>query len=1043
MGMFASGCLHFKHSQYQAELQADTARRLYEPITKGEQALLETLAYADYTQHQYNLSASQVTSANTDASINTAWNESQCVFFQLSAEEKATKGTRWIYLSPRTLSVFELGKPLPADCDLVQTDEHRYSVFRSIPIPGSAKENLEIFRFDFAVDAESAPVFDEPIRTTISTGADYQPVPIANGTYVVYMNREGSKKNAKLMLAASDGSYQGPVWPDQTFDVRLPRILPDGRLVVAANPDGYFRLHYVTFSQQDKSAQLEAAPYPLPAPTQNASVTFAMSVTEGTIRPTLLKLPVELNLETISAMVMASNGSVNQRRAELAAAVIEAGTAKLAYWPVITFGLEYERNSAIFVTKPELYPADLFTTGITRGVLGLVQPLLDFRHNYAISKADEWRAEVLRDVLENEINDRMTEAAEFYFEALYLKHRVELESYWIRVARRRLDYYKTLRQEGEAYRLQVIAAGQVIENLDQESQFHADRYAFLLKKITHLCGYPESAVFELADARHLFNDAVVPSESEMRDTALLNHPAMRMAEHSLSEAYYLSETEADIRPQATLLGSMELGGREFDRLVTTTAQVGDQTLSSTSTEQESRKEETSILGLSAAIPLASLKARRLHAYRHALNIEALELEKESMARTIAADAEEAYTDFRASQKDYIAKMASVSYFLEQLRLARVLKEHGLPENMLEVPLIRKDLAEIKTIAQPASLSGNQNRVDTPLSNQVLSDVTAETEYLGALANLLEVERDLSVRYVRLWREMGIAQQIPAQVARWSREEQGRYMTSSWMWYTRRVIESDESMERWVGKAVKTGIRRIYAYLEVDSRLLNDLVLREKFRHFVNLCFKYGIEVWGLLGEPEWMAPDADTGQLVRGMDRILDFNAKAGEMDPRIEGVKLDLEPHSLSEWNRDLVTHANLIERYIKLIATAHGRAAGVLPVWVDCPPKFFNLDNIGIVDALSPYIDGLTLMCYFNSENAIRKHANIAFEKYAGPIEVGIELSDKSPAQECVRDWPKARLDTFLSAFREESMSHACFAGVAFHDIDAAVAYQEENES
>src|SRR5690606_19953938 len=131
----------------------------------------------------------------------------------------------------RTLNVYELGQPLPPDCDLIETGANRYAVYRSVPVV-SAKEDLEIHRFEFVWDAVNGITFATPVRITDAPGADYHAVPLQAGQSVAYLHRDGTGPS-RLMMADANGANARSLGPEQAFEARYPRVLPDGQLAVA------------------------------------------------------------------------------------------------------------------------------------------------------------------------------------------------------------------------------------------------------------------------------------------------------------------------------------------------------------------------------------------------------------------------------------------------------------------------------------------------------------------------------------------------------------------------------------------------------------------------------------------------------------------------------------------------------------------------------------------------------------------------------------------------------------------------------------------
>lgn len=303
------------------------------------------------------------------------------------------------------------------------------------------------------------------------------------------------------------------------------------------------------------------------------------------------------------------------------------------------------------------------------------------------------------------------------------------------------------------------------------------------------------------------------------------------------------------------------------------------------------------------------------------------------------------------------------------------------------------------------------------------------EYLDSYANNLKVEMDLGLRYVKLLREQGIARRAPQELAPKMIPASDRERQSIWLWDTKRVLSSDAEIDAFVEQLATWNVKRVYAYLYSDGQLLADSALREKFTLMLHLCRQQDVEVWALLGEPEWLStPNADTVRIA--VNRITAFNSTFESFEPTIAGIKMDLEPHSVPGWNTDAAIRNQTTNNYLAALNQARTSAGGDLPVWADLSVKFFKPDDQALLDKTRPYIVGATVMTYFDSEAAILKWAQIAAENAGMPIEVGVELSAKAPASDRITEWTAERRHAFHQSLLETMSASPSFTGVALHD-------------
>jgi hypothetical protein len=259
----------------------------------------------------------------------------------------------------------------------------------------------------------------------------------------------------------------------------------------------------------------------------------------------------------------------------------------------------------------------------------------------------------------------------------------------------------------------------------------------------------------------------------------------------------------------------------------------------------------------------------------------------------------------------------------------------------------------------------------------------------------------------------------------------RIRPAVWLWNSREVLAGDDSLDAAVNKLRELHARRVYVYLLDQGSLLTDRKPRERFTQFVELCAQRDIETWALLGEPEWIKDDC-TQCVATAVGRVRDFNARFGEFEPKIAGIKLDLEPHSLPGWNEGGAARETLETNWIALLQSAHDTAKG-LPLWADLPVKFFQPEQVKLLERAEPLLDGATLMDYFNAEKPITEWADASLRNFGKPLEIGLELSPKAPAGDTLAAWTPDRVLALRGALIEFLAGHDNFAGLALHDYAA----------
>jgi outer membrane protein TolC len=1016
------GCLRAGWEQFDQAAAAQDARRLYAQVGEGRQALLAALASQKARPQVFAAEQGRVRPLAAPQTGQELLGEEKIVFFQMTAADGST--TAALYLSPRDLALRPVNELAAGRGDATITSGGLIRVWRALaPASRLTGRHRTVTCLEFRADARGEIHFERSRQFGADGPLESMPLPLPGGRLVAYLAEENGRH--RLMIMDAQGGGRRAMLGEQAYDVLYPRLLPGGELVCAANPEGDYRLYEVVecgmrsrrltgpshlecgikksgrgekgeavggsgndlvsegASGRDARAPRECALAPLEQmPAGEAPERYALATVGegGRLEASVITLDGNYGLAQLLALTEAHNLAINQKRALLTAALLEADLARLANWPTLDWGLFYTPRVGVLMGKPQMTSGDFLAEGIARGLLGVTQPLLDYRRNSALGEAARWRARIAADSVQNEINERLGEAAELYFEARYLQRLLALDEALLANTDRRIARTQALRERAEATTVQMLAARQVREGIAAEQAFHRDRLEFLKKRIKEVCGLPEAAPLELRPEEFRFEEWEPAPLETLRARALLNHPQMKAAAAALSQAFYLEQSGPETRPEAALGATYGHSRRQF------TTPVDDYIT----------------LALSGRYPLAGRRARQLHEQQWRATVSGLEIEREAQGRRIANQLEEAVMDFKAARRDLQAKRAAALYYAEALRVARLQKKLGPPNEL--------------------------TRLD-PLAAE-----SAEAEALGAEAKILKVEWDLGLRFVRVWRELGLATSLPVEAARWSTAARRKEHPALWVWETDRILAEEAQRDRLLEACRARGIGRLYFYLRSDALLLADPATRERLTQLIELCAARRIEVWGLLGEPEWIE-DGDTAAVERAVRRVLDYNAAAAE-GQGLRGLKLDLEPHAIKGWDSDAAARRRLSDNFIALVAAAKQGLNGALPLWADVPVKFFSPEQAELWRRLAPLCSGVTLMSYFNQPAAIERAARRVLAQAAGkPVEIGVELSAHAPKTDTLAGLKPEELEAALAGLREALGGQANYAGLALHDARAVM--------
>ena len=1012
--LMLTGCQHRNWESFDQHEDEFSARRLYQPLVSGQKELLERMPSVLGEPIVFSLDHFPLRRIEDKIDQSQYWDENKAVFFDI--DKTPYDGVHeWVWFNPRRLRV-----------EHVHFDEDGlFSIYRSLP-NGSRdpvrKRDMDIFKISFHLipciyedDDSNDAIHEETLgyhsleQLTHTDSPEMTPVFTDDGNMMVYLaTRDDDRHEIMVKYLYSDDHEVNTVslFPTQYFDVRYPWMLSDGRLTFAANIDGHYRMYQVENFQnwdgkQLKPHKLQPLQYPLPKNEEDNKYIFGNMGVDGVPMPVLLKLPETYDLPTLLSLLEVYNPRVNEKRALLAAALIEAKLPKLNNWPILSMGLGYEEAVDIFFDLPQLAAGDTLSREVINMLIGFSQPLIGFRRNAALSEAGMWQARIAADLVDNELNERFAEAAEVYFEAVYLERYLAIQDELIKANDEKSRFFMTLREQGEAIRLQLMAVEQNRSGQLSGQKFSAERLAFLKSRLKEVCGIPETVNLKLGMEQYRLASFEVPSLDELQDVAQLNHPRINIVRHQLSRSFYLREAGSNIRPTVDLVGNYRASDRDYERVA------------NNSVVDDSREDEVLGLGVGARIPTASKRARKYHRgyWEHVINAQ--QLQRDAELRSVDTQLNEAYLDFKAAQWDKVAKDSTHAYTGEKLRVTRV-QALSTPSGGLE---------SASDLFRDFNVSDRQGRFDQ------LSPISVRQEFLESYAQQWKVEMDLGLRYIKLLREQGIARTAGKALQQHRAEHRDRDRQSLWLWETLNVLSSHDNIDAFIETVKAWDVKRVYVYLGSEAQWLDDTKSRERLTLLLNLCRQQHVEVWALAGEPEWLL-QSDVNELDSAIKRIHAFNSSFGKFEPTISGLKVDLEPHSLPQWNTDESQRSTIQAQYIALIHHARNTLSPEIPLWADLSVKFFKDEGLPFFKQVEPYINGATVMTYFDSEEAILKWSYIADSQTKLPLEFGVELSGNAPKTDRVSDWTPERRKAFYTKFLENMHYSQSFAGVALHD-------------
>lgn len=189
---------------------------------------------------------------------------------------------------------------------------------------------------------------------------------------------------------------------------------------------------------------------------------------------------------------------------------------------------------------------------------------------------------------------------------------------------------------------------------------------------------------------------------------------------------------------------------------------------------------------------------------------------------------------------------------------------------------------------------------------------------------------------------------------------------------------------------------------------------------------------------------------------VLDFNGR-GEADQRFDGLHLDVEPHTLSEYRTDPI---DTLRQFLDMNAAVVSELAGQdLSYGVDIPDIWYPFrDRLGQLDArcdllmdyggrkdypamhLMNMVKAVTIMSYHGDADTIRRKTKYALD-YAAEVGtkvyIGVQTSPAEPDLRCPSARERSCSDTFGCGTRSDMEEALCTLDQVFAGFDSFLGF------
>lgn len=771
-------------------------------------------------------------------------------------------------------------------------------------------------------------------------------------------------KQAQISLWAFDGSQVAALDLPPANEAMGLFPLEDGQIACALGPKGKRRLMKIDVAEA-KIMEWDGAG------TTSAACPFILASIGEDNQPAVLQLPEMIDLAAVLALVEARNPAVNRQRALLIGAMAEEGSLGVTSLPTLQLGLDYTVAEGIFL-DPIQAAGDVLTEGLVRGMIGLIQPIFDRTRREAAAKGGSIRVVIAGDLLAEEIAHQVAQASREWARYQHLAARMVTDQAVVALAEASQARYQHQLKEGIGSSAEGLRLKTERQTAANELAHNTRVLQALGQQLRLRCGLPVATVLDLGlvHTNHESTALAVPSVTVAEQRAILNRSRFLAAQSLASEVFFSQAAN-----QSGMTGSV---GARYGHV-----------------RQDDGAGVTDYIRtfIQADIPLNRAKLS-LDRQRSAALVQAQRAATAAAASEVRERTRTAWLLATAANERRVAAVQELAWRQEAARIAGIWSDTGGPDAQNPT-----DFAALATARQNL-LAAEQHLADRSV------------EALVATIDLHEEMGSLSEDYVHL-----LDRSSRADVGPMSAPQPAQTNISTWLWDAS-LIQSDS--QKVIATLHMAACTRVYVAIGGSGELLANAAGEKSTRDFIAQAQAQGIEVFALLGEPEWLTSAATPN---RALHQLSAFQSHT----PGFAGLKLDVEPHALSEW-QDRDRRRVLTSQWLAIIDAAHSQLPE-LPLWIDVHP-----DCVGI-PGLADRVTGATFMIYHADLTETLARGQVAAATWPKVFELGIDRRPNAdPGERLANPIPDIMLSS-AQTFRENPR----FTGIAVHDFTGLLPAQE----
>ncbi|MCD4650620.1 MAG: hypothetical protein K8S56_02370, partial [Candidatus Cloacimonetes bacterium] len=201
----------------------------------------------------------------------------------------------------------------------------------------------------------------------------------------------------------------------------------------------------------------------------------------------------------------------------------------------------------------------------------------------------------------------------------------------------------------------------------------------------------------------------------------------------------------------------------------------------------------------------------------------------------------------------------------------------------------------------------------------------------------------------------------------------------WVWQAGDIIHSNTASRNLLQFCKDRSITEIY--LSFSESMIRRAIADKNIKGLIRSLHERNVKVEAVISETSWILPNRRS-RLLSLIDELLEYQRKVTD-NAHLDGIHLDLEPHALSQWEKDKDVY---LAHLRDTLAEVYAKTEGLLKLTADIP-IFFDQVSMELLTEIINNADAFVVMAY--SKKPLKTKLEEVYNELHLTTEAGKEIS------------------------------------------------------